>query len=78
MVFLRLGNAHDLARIIAVEEIAAIHPPLVPVDLRDLADQMTVVADGSIIMQRALADPALLERQALLHRAMLRRLFTDE
>ena len=60
-----------------LEEIVPIHPPLVEVDLSDLADQMTVIADGSIIMQRALADPALLERQALLHRAMVRRLFSD-
>jgi AcrR family transcriptional regulator len=61
-----------------LEEIVAIHSPRVEVDIRDLADQMTVIADGSIIMQRALADPTLLERQALLHRAMVRRLFSDQ
>lgn len=60
-----------------LEEIVPIHPPRVEVDLRDLADQMTVIADGSIIMQRALADPALLERQAMLHRTMVKRLFSD-
>jgi AcrR family transcriptional regulator len=60
-----------------LEEIVAIHPPRVDIDIEDLADQMTVIADGSIIMQRALADPTLLERQALLHRAMVRRLFSD-
>lgn len=60
-----------------LEEIVAVYPPRVKVDICDLADQMTAVADGSIIMQRALADPTLLERQALLHRAMIRRLFTD-
>jgi TetR/AcrR family transcriptional regulator, transcriptional repressor for nem operon len=58
-----------------LEEIIAVHPPRIEVDLVDLADQMTVVADGSIIMQRALADPALFERQALLHRTMVRQIF---
>jgi AcrR family transcriptional regulator len=60
-----------------LEQIVALYPPKVDVDIDDLADQMTVVADGSIIMQRALADPTLHERQALLHRAMIRRLFSD-
>jgi TetR/AcrR family transcriptional regulator, transcriptional repressor for nem operon len=59
-----------------LEQIAAVHPPRVDIDLSDLADQMTVIADGSIIMQRALADPALLERQAMLHRTMVRQLFS--
>src|SRR3546814_9384838 len=60
-----------------LEEIVPVHPPRVEMDISDLADQMTVIADGSIIMQRALADPALLERQAMLHRSMVRRLFLD-
>lgn len=46
-----------------------------PPDPTDLADQMTVIADGSIIMQRALTDPGLLERQAMLQRAMVKQLF---
>lgn len=61
-----------------LEEIVTLHRPRVDIDIRDLADQMTVVIDGGIIMQRALADPELLERQALLHRAMVRRLFSDK
>src|SRR3546814_13284495 len=60
-----------------LEEIVPLYPPRVEVDISDLADQMTIIADGSIIMQRALADPTILERQALLHRAMVRRLFLD-
>lgn len=60
-----------------LEDIVRVYTPRVAVDIADLADQMTVIADGSIIMQRALADPTLLERQALLHRAMVRRLFLD-
>lgn len=58
-----------------LEEIAAVQPPRVPVDLTDLADQMTVIADGSIIMQRALSDPGLIERQTMLQRTMIRQLF---
>jgi AcrR family transcriptional regulator len=60
-----------------LEEIVVLHRPRVDVDIRDLADQMTVIIDGGIIMQRALADPELLERQAMLHRAMVRCLFCD-
>jgi TetR/AcrR family transcriptional regulator, transcriptional repressor for nem operon len=55
-----------------LEAIAVAYPPRIDVDLVDLADQMTVIADGSIIMQRALADPRLLERHSLLHRAMVK------
>src|SRR3546814_2977415 len=60
-----------------LEEIVPLYPPRVEVDISDLADQMTIITDGSIIMQRALADHTILERQALLHRAMVRRLFLD-
>jgi len=58
-----------------LEAIARAHPPRIEVDLADLADQMTVMIDGSIIMCRALADPGLIERQSLLHRAMIREIF---
>src|SRR3546814_1681514 len=37
-----------------LEEIVPLYPPRVEVDISDLADQMTIIADGSIIMQRAL------------------------
>ncbi len=61
-----------------LEEIAARYPPRLAVDLADLADQMTVVADGSIVMQRAFRDPELFARQALLHRDMIRLLFLPQ
>lgn len=58
-----------------LEEIVPKYPPRIEVNLVDLADQMSVVMDGSLIMQRAMDDSGLIERQALLHRAMVRQLF---
>jgi TetR/AcrR family transcriptional regulator, transcriptional repressor for nem operon len=58
-----------------IDEIIAVHPPRVTVDPEALADQMTVVADGSIILSRGVADSSVIARQALLHREMIRLLF---
>jgi TetR/AcrR family transcriptional repressor of nem operon len=58
-----------------IEEIAAVHPPKRPVDLEAVADQLNVIADGSIIMARAVGDPGIIARQALLQREMIRMLF---
>jgi AcrR family transcriptional regulator len=58
-----------------IEEIAAVHPPKRAVDLEAVADQLNVVADGSIIMARAVDDPAIIARQALLQRELIRMLF---
>lgn len=58
-----------------LEEIVQVHPPRVPVDLEALADQISVIADGAIILSRALGDSSLIGRQASLHRDMIRTLF---
>ena len=58
-----------------VEEIAAVYPPRRPVDLEAVADQINVVADGSIILVCAVGDPGVIARQALLQREMIRQLF---
>lgn len=58
-----------------LEAIAPVYPPRIPVVLEDLADQMTVVTDGSLILQRSLNDSTAVARQALLHRAMLKLVF---
>lgn len=58
-----------------LEAIAARYPPRVPVDLDDLSDMISVIADGGITISRVLRDPALLARQVLLYRAFVRAVF---
>ena len=60
-----------------IDEIAAVHPPRDPVDLNDIADMISCVVDGGIIMSKALNDPRRLERQILAFRAFIRLLFAD-
>lgn len=57
-------------------EIAEVHPPREPVDLDDLADFVSTVLEGGIILSKALADPRTLERQILTLRTTIRTLFT--
>jgi AcrR family transcriptional regulator len=54
---------------------AEVSPPAEPVDLDDLADMVTAVVEGGIVMAKALGDPQATSRQVLLFRAMLKRLF---
>ena len=58
-----------------LEEIAAVHPPREPVRLADVADMLSCVIDGGIIMSKALNDPRRLERQVLAFRAFVKLLF---
>ena len=58
-----------------LEEIAAVHPPREPVNLGDIADMLSCVVDGGIIMSKALNDPRRLERQVLAFRAFVKLLF---
>ena len=58
------------------EEIAAIHPPREPVDLDDLADMLSCVVDGAIIMSKTLGDPSRLTRQVLAFRSFVKLIFS--
>lgn len=55
--------------------IAERYPPRVPVDLDDLADMLSVVADGGIILSKVLQDPPALSRQILLYREFVKSVF---
>lgn len=55
--------------------IAARYPPRIRVDLDDLADTLSVVVDGAIILSKATRDPPLLARQVLLYREFVRLVF---
>lgn len=56
-------------------QIVAANPPRLEADPAALADQLTVVIEGSIIMSKALSDRALMGRHVRLYRQHLRLLF---
>jgi AcrR family transcriptional regulator len=55
--------------------IARRYPPRGPVDLDDLADMLSVIADGGIILSKVTHDKAALPRQVLLYREYIRAVF---
>lgn len=59
-----------------LELIATRYPPRFPVDLDDLADMLSVVADGGIIVAKVVKDKDVLARQILLYRDFIRMIFT--
>jgi AcrR family transcriptional regulator len=59
-----------------LETVAARYPPREPVDLAELADMISTVIEGGIVMSKALGDPLALSRQILLERAFVRLLFS--
>ena len=56
--------------------IAERYPPRIAVDLDDLADMLSVIADGGIILSKVVADKHALARQILLYRDFVRLVFT--
>ncbi len=58
-----------------LREIAAVHPPKSEVDLDALADTLTTIVEGAIILSKALADPGLMGRQTRLFRNHIKLLF---
>lgn len=62
----------------ALEEIAALYPPKEPVDLDGLADMVSTVIEGGIVMSKALGEPNALPQQLLLFRNLVRLLFLPD
>ena len=58
-----------------LELIAARYPPKSPVDLDDLADMLSVIADGGIVLSRVVNDKQALPRQIMLYRDFIRAVF---
>ncbi len=58
-----------------LEAIAAAYPPREPVDLDALAEMVSVIVDGGIIMAKVMGDPDRLVRQVLAYRALLKQHF---
>jgi TetR/AcrR family transcriptional regulator, transcriptional repressor for nem operon len=55
--------------------IAARYPPRIKVDLGDLADTLSVIADGGIILSKVVKDKDALPRQVMLYRDFIRMVF---
>jgi TetR/AcrR family transcriptional regulator, transcriptional repressor for nem operon len=58
-----------------LDMIAERYPPRIAVDLDDLADMLSVVADGGIILSKVLRDPMAMPRQILLYRDFVKAVF---
>jgi AcrR family transcriptional regulator len=58
-----------------LEEIAERYPPRADVNLSHLADMLSALADGGIILSRVLDQPRLLSEQILLYRTFARLVF---
>lgn len=58
-----------------LDKIAERYPPRIAVDLDDLADMLSAIADGGIILSKATHDKAALPRQVLLYREFIRAVF---
>ena len=59
-----------------LERIAARYPPRMTIDLDDLADMLSVIADGGIILSKVVKDKEALPRQVMLYRDFVRMIFT--
>lgn len=58
-----------------IDAIDAQYQPRVPVDPDELADMVSSVLEGGIVMAKALHDPLVLKRQILTFRAMVQALY---
>ena len=58
-----------------LELIAERYPPRIPVNIDELADMANALVDGGIIMGKIFKDPAILPRQVLLYRDLIRLIF---
>ena len=58
-----------------LDEIAARYPTRVEVDLDELADMLSTIVEGGIVMARALHQPRILAKQVMLYRLTVRAVF---
>ena len=59
----------------SLEKIVAQHPPRGEVDLDALADHLTAIVEGAIILSKALGDPGLMGKQTRLFRNHIKLIF---
>jgi len=58
-----------------LERVADQYPPRIAVDLDDLADMLSVIADGGIVLSKVTGNKSLLARQLLQYRDFIRLVF---
>jgi TetR/AcrR family transcriptional regulator, transcriptional repressor for nem operon len=58
-----------------LDAIAERYPPKIDLDLDILADNISAVLEGGIVLSRALREPKLLGQQVMAHRALIRAVF---
>ena len=58
-----------------LDRIAARYPARIEVNLDDMADMLSAVADGGIILSKSLRDPSVLPRQIMQYRAFVKLVF---
>ncbi len=63
---------------VTLDEIAERYPPKEEIDLDALADMVSTVLEGGIVMSKALAKPRVLSEQVLLFRNLLKTMFLPE
>lgn len=61
-----------------LDEIAARYPARIDVDLDMLADMLSTLVEGGIVMARALREPRILAEQVMLYRAFVQSVFLGE
>lgn len=57
------------------DDIAAVYPPREEVDLDALADMVSTVAEGGIVMAKSLGEPHMIVGQILLLRQFIKQMF---
>ena len=58
-----------------LDEISELYTPVEPVDMDALADMVSTIVEGGIVMAKALTEPSQLPRQILLFRSYVKLLF---
>lgn len=58
-----------------LDRIAARYPSRIEINLDDMADMLSAVADGGIILSKSLSEPGVLSRQIMQYRAFVRLVF---
>lgn len=58
-----------------LNEIAAVYPPKIDIDLRHLAEMLCTIADGGLICGRVLRSPKLMNEQILAYRKFVQAVF---
>ena len=61
-----------------LEEISEIYPPNDQVSMEDLADMLTTIIEGGIVLAKAIGDPKVTARQVILFRSYIKILFQPQ